>query len=532
MALNNPYALNFDGVDDQVGPVTLSNNAYCIELYMYLEKEWTSNSTQMAVFGKGYDNFSIGPTNSWIDGEVISLYSGGSSGYVTCSVYHTIPAGWSHVAFNWNGTTYSIYLNGVKLQTIENKAKLFSVNNLYFGYRGAYGQHFKGKLDEIRLWNKPRTEQELLDNMNKRLKGDESGLILYYRFDEGTGSIAHDSSPSGLNSNITGATWVPGEVDLSDLTPPGQNLLSAYLAGGAYLLSSSIIGKGLSSNLFAGAEMSVGSFARTRGLSAKLKAQATTTSKLTLLASLNANLEGLATIRAGILKLIIPPGTYEITADDYFRKEQPAKSDELVNSIKVYVNPLMPSDAPVEVYKSPLIKIPAGQSVITTIQYNEPPVLEAVATLDSPPDVSITNAVYYAWGAEITITNNGAVDADATLLISGKPLKVLGKQLISVKNEKSIRDNGLLEFEFRDNPLVQTTEMAEKIANNLISFSIPRRDVRVEWRGNPALILADKINVPEYQKGLIDKRGLFYIIKQNIRYDGGLRTTTEGRKIK
>ena len=529
MALNNPYALSFDGVDDRIDRAISRTNIQSHTIEFWAKPRKVSALETFLCLG---DGSSKPPVLIRTNNYKIEYYLGSASSTVFKSNSSLMVDSLIHVACVYNLSNLSIYINGKLDASISYNANIVSFINVSIGNWERTSQYYNGSMDEVRLWNYARSQEQINETMNKKLKGDEAGLILYYRFDEGTGSIAHDSSSSGLDGTISGATWVPGEVDLSDLTPPGQNLLSAYLAGGAYLLSSSIIGKGLSSNLFAGAEMSVGSFARTRGLSAKLKAQATTTSKLTLLASLNANLEGLATIRAGILKLIIPPGTYEITADDYFRKEQPAKSDELVNSIKVYVNPLMPTGAPVEVYKSPLIKIPAGQSVITTIQYNEPPVLEAVATLDSPPDVSITNAVYYAWGAEITITNSGAVDADATLLISGKPLKVLGKQLISVKDEKSIRDNGLLEFEFRDNPLVQTTEMAEKIANNLISFSIPRRDVRVEWRGNPALILADKINVPEYQKGLIDKRGLFYIIKQNIRYDGGLRTTTEGRKIK
>ena len=512
MALNNPYTLSFDGVDDRIDRAVSRTNIQSHTIEFWAKPRKVSALETFFCLG---DGSSKPPVLIRTNNYKIEYYLGSASSTVFKSNSSLMVDSLIHVACVYNLSNLSIYINGKLDASISYNANIVSFINVSIGNWERTSQYYNGSMDEVRLWNYARSQEQINETMNKKLKGDESGLILYYRFDEGTGSIAHDSSPSSFDGTITGATWVPGEVDLSDLTPPGQNLLSAYLAGGAYLSNNSVLGKGLSSNLSAGAEMSVGSFARTRGLSAKLKAQATTTSKLTLLASLNASLEGLATIRTGILKLIIPPGTYEIT-----------------NSIKVYVNPLMPSDAAVEVYKSPLIKIPAGQSVITTIQYNEPPVLEAVATLDSPPDVSITNATYYAWGAEVTITNSGAVDADATLLITGKPLKVLGKQLISVKDEKSIRDNGLLEFEFRDNPLVQTTEMAEKIANNLISFSIPRRDVRVEWRGNPALILADKINVPEYQKGLIDKRGLFYIIKQNIRYDGGLRTTTEGRKIK
>ncbi len=44
-------------------------------------------------------------------------------------------------------------------------------------------QIFPGKVDEVRFWNYPRSQVEILDQIHKKLTGSESGLIAYFAFD-------------------------------------------------------------------------------------------------------------------------------------------------------------------------------------------------------------------------------------------------------------------------------------------------------------------------------------------------------------
>ncbi|HGU6173212.1 TPA: hypothetical protein ACNABL_004785 [Escherichia coli] len=216
----------------------------------------------------------------------------------------------------------------------------------------------------------------------------------------------------------------------------------------------------------------------------------------------------------------------EITPDDYFRKDNPVKWSEIANYIEVETQPLRPVDTPQEVYRSnEPITIEAGQTISITAYYNETPCIDAVASLEgAPAGCVIQEATYYAWGADVKVYSPTA--GTFTLVINARPLKVLGKERIIAKDDVSITDNGLIKYVFPGNPLVQTRAVAQDIANKLLAaFKNPRRDVEVEWRGNPALLLGDRVSVVDNVE-----TNDYYVIRQEIEYDGALRARLSGRR--
>jgi len=56
----------------------------------------------------------------------------------------------------------------------------------------SYG-YFNGMIDEVRIWNRTRTQDEIRQKMRHPLKGNENGLVGYWTFDDTT---AKDHSPS------------------------------------------------------------------------------------------------------------------------------------------------------------------------------------------------------------------------------------------------------------------------------------------------------------------------------------------------
>lgn len=72
-----------------------------------------------------------------------------------------------------------------------------------------YSDHFKGTLEEIRIWNVPRTNEQITDNAFGRLKGEWEQLLANYTFDKPlsqTGQKVQDSSVNSAHLTIHNAT--------------------------------------------------------------------------------------------------------------------------------------------------------------------------------------------------------------------------------------------------------------------------------------------------------------------------------------
>jgi len=215
----------------------------------------------------------------------------------------------------------------------------------------------------------------------------------------------------------------------------------------------------------------------------------------------------------------------EITEDDYFPPlRAPSRQDQVANEIIVDTQPLRPATTLEEVYRSnEPMTIPASTTKTITAFYNKTPVIEATASLDNPPaGVSITEATYYGWGASVKIQNTNATDKQVMLVIEGKPLTIQNKERAIARDEASILENGALTFEFPANPLVQTLDQAQAIADTLLaSVKDPRRDIEVDWRGNPALLLGDRVTV---------KGKDYHVIRQELDWQGYLSARLTGRR--
>jgi len=102
---------------------------------------------------------------------------------------------WSHIAATYDGAKVRLYVNGqLRNETPDDVALWSGFSETRIGARGDGWTSFVGDLDELRIWNVARSETELRMNYRNTLSGFESGLIGYYRFDEGFGVWAYDLS--------------------------------------------------------------------------------------------------------------------------------------------------------------------------------------------------------------------------------------------------------------------------------------------------------------------------------------------------
>jgi len=139
---------------------------------------------------------------------------------------------WAHLAVTYDGINSAIYINGNLVDTgyngqqnLVNTGLVLKIGNISnTGY-----SYFSGSIDEVRVWNRERTQAQIQSTMNTTLgpayySSQDSGLVGYWQFEEGEGDTAYDLSVHANHGIIYGASWA--DIAGSDTTPPAapQNL--------------------------------------------------------------------------------------------------------------------------------------------------------------------------------------------------------------------------------------------------------------------------------------------------------------------
>jgi len=153
---------------------------------------------------------------------------------------------WVHIASSWNNQTFTTYINGEQdvVQLPYSRGYVEPLNCTFSlcdegidigGYRflteqGTIfdNQYFTGLIDEVRVWNVGRTQEEIKSTMSTVLSGSETGLLYYWRFDEGTGLLVNSQAfPSygTLGGGIVDAEpkWVLSDSPLTNPYPLPQS---------------------------------------------------------------------------------------------------------------------------------------------------------------------------------------------------------------------------------------------------------------------------------------------------------------------
>lgn len=130
---------------------------------------------------------------------------------------------WYHVAgvCDYNAaidTLYlTVYVNGIAGTTTANYdisgRTIDSGAILRMGYAGfnAPAVNFTeliGSLDEVRIWDHARTAEQINRYKDKRLRCKETGLVAYYRMNEGTGNVVGDCAGTADDATRVNAPWV------------------------------------------------------------------------------------------------------------------------------------------------------------------------------------------------------------------------------------------------------------------------------------------------------------------------------------
>ncbi|MBF0192256.1 MAG: PD40 domain-containing protein [Magnetococcales bacterium] len=124
---------------------------------------------------------------------------------------------WHHVAVTFendgtpNITDCKLYVDGVQETSFYAKNSLAintaSSSDVLIG-KDNFSRYFTGQLDELRIWSVARTATEIADYKNRTLDGTETGLAVYYKFDEGYGSVLEDFLGSHDGTIADQSGWI------------------------------------------------------------------------------------------------------------------------------------------------------------------------------------------------------------------------------------------------------------------------------------------------------------------------------------
>ncbi len=125
---------------------------------------------------------------------------------------------WVHYAFvaSKSGNYMSIYTNGVLYATKSGMTPFVRGN--YSLQIGGPGFPYHGSLDEFRVWNTARSQAQILADFGAPLTGNETNLLLYYRFDDNGGN------PAANSATATGAAYNGTPVNSPGLANAAESL--------------------------------------------------------------------------------------------------------------------------------------------------------------------------------------------------------------------------------------------------------------------------------------------------------------------
>ena len=122
---------------------------------------------------------------------------------------------WVHIAVVYDAGTHEriYYKDGVKVYSDENATYALNLTSgCYIGKSYDNTRWLPGDISEVRIWNIQRTGEEIAKNPYE-VDPRASGLVAYWKFNEGTGSAIKDHTGNGNDITASGTpTWVNVEL--------------------------------------------------------------------------------------------------------------------------------------------------------------------------------------------------------------------------------------------------------------------------------------------------------------------------------
>ncbi|MBA6154917.1 choice-of-anchor D domain-containing protein [Tenacibaculum sp. S7007] len=216
--------LDFDGTDDHISishNSSFNTNTFTVEGY-FKTSSTTDNNPIISKYDATNENgFSIQLSDT---GRLRFYYK---SSNITTTVNSSISGlndgNWHRFSIVFGDNTVQFYVDGTanssnSYATTPNAPT--NTESTFIGYSSYSNQYFSGELDEIRFWSRALCSDELSAQETCELTGNESGLVAYYKLNEGNVN-ANNSSKSTANDETSNN--LDGTLTNFSLTGPSSN---------------------------------------------------------------------------------------------------------------------------------------------------------------------------------------------------------------------------------------------------------------------------------------------------------------------
>mgnify|MGYP006267434473 CR=1 FL=1 len=127
------------------------------------------------------------------------------------------------------GSSFFLYVNGISQKTkpvdaVPHGDQEFTLGGYY--HEGVPQNLFQGSLEETRIWRVPRTQEQIQDNMFRRLLGERKELLAYYQFDADLENRLSDSSGRAHHLTVINPDWQISNAPVSYETPQVRSALA------------------------------------------------------------------------------------------------------------------------------------------------------------------------------------------------------------------------------------------------------------------------------------------------------------------
>ena len=125
-----------------------------------------------------------------------------------------IPNMWHYIAMVWNGTQLIGYVDGA--QTTSATQNLNVTNDTSALTIGMGSNSLNGNIDDVKIYNYARTQAQVAYDYSR------GSPVAHYKFDEGTGTIAHNEY-SSANTGVAPVGWWRMDNNWNDSSGYGNN---------------------------------------------------------------------------------------------------------------------------------------------------------------------------------------------------------------------------------------------------------------------------------------------------------------------